>query len=122
MFDIIEFHTKIGAHLNCVGSYTPKMQEVDEDTIVHSSCVGDIAEHVWEEAGDFLIPLEKGLISKDHIKASLGKVIHNKVFREKSDEITLFKSCGVALQDVALGNLVAKNAQKMDIGIVADLF
>jgi len=114
-----------GTHINCIGSYTPKMQEVDEETIVKSKCVGDIAEHVWSEAGDFLIPLEKGLITKQHILASLGTILLSeetlKSVRGSADDITLFKSCGVALQDVALGNLVVKRAQELNLGTVTKL-
>eukprot|EP01080_Neovahlkampfia_damariscottae_P001520 gene1520-12646_t len=85
-----------GVHLNCVGSYTPKMQEVDEITIQRSKICVDDLESVLEEAGDIIIPLEKKLIDQSQIKSDLGKLSsEKKSFRDSDFDITLFKSVGM---------------------------
>lgn len=106
-----------GTHITCIGSYQPTMQEVDATTIIRSKCAADITEHVWEEAGDFIIPYQQGLIGKDHIKASLGEILTStKPFRDNDEQITLFKSVGVSLQDVALAELVYQRALLLKVG------
>lgn len=108
---------KSGCHINCIGSYTPDMQEVDIETIKRSKIVCDIKEAVLEESGDLIIPITKGVITEKHVIASLGEVCAKKGgVRINNDEITLFKSVGNALQDISVAQIVLKNAEKSDLG------
>jgi ornithine cyclodeaminase/alanine dehydrogenase-like protein (mu-crystallin family) len=106
-----------GTHINAIGAYTPEMQEIPPQTVSRAKVVIDHYEAALAEAGDLLIPIEQGLISADHIYAELGEIVAGRVpGRESADEITLFKSVGVAVQDVATAGAVLETARKMDLG------
>ncbi len=108
---------KAGAHINAVGAYTPKMQEIPAETVQRSKVVIDHHQASMAEAGDLLIPLKQGLISKDDIYAELGEIAAGlKPGRQSPQEITFFKSVGVAVQDVAAANAVLQAARKMNLG------
>lgn len=103
---------KPGSHINAVGSYTPTMQEVDSDTIRRAFVFVDSHESVWEEAGDLIIPLQAGLISRDHVQAELGQVVIGQhPGRTDPTQITYFKSCGLAIQDGVAAGIVLGNYQ-----------
>ena len=93
-----------GTHLNAIGSYTPLMQEIDAETVQKAAFV--VTEHVeglWTAAGDILIPLEQGLISRDKVRGSVGDVLVGKIPGRRSDtEITLYESVGSCVLDVAI--------------------
>jgi len=113
---------KHGTHINGVGSYTPHMQEIPEQTILRSKVVVDSLSAALEEAGDLIIPLEKKLLSKSHIHGEIGQVASGQIQgRESDEEITLFKSVGVAVQDVSVAKLVLRQAQKLAHGTDFDL-
>jgi alanine dehydrogenase len=99
---LVEGHwLKPGAHLNVVGSCTPNNREVDSDTIRRSSLFTDRYESLFKEAGDFLIPKQEGLITEDHVKGELGEVLTGaKPGRTGATDITLFKSLGIAAEDL----------------------
>lgn len=106
-----------GTHINAVGAYTPEMQEIPSQTVIRSKVVIDHHEAALAEAGDLLIPIERGLIGADHIHAELGEIVSGgKSGRESSAEITLFKSVGVAVQDVAAATAVLEAAQVSGLG------
>lgn len=103
---------KAGSHINAVGSYTPTMQEIDSETISRAHLFVDSRESVWAEAGDLIIPLQAGLISRDHIQAELGQVIIGQhPGRTNPTQITCFKSCGLAIQDGIAAGIVLRNHQ-----------
>ena len=115
-------YIKKGAHINAIGSFTPKMQEVDPVTISKSLVVVDSRQSVLEEAGDLIIPIEANIVQKDHIHAELGEIISNKLLgRTDKDQITYFKSCGVAVQDVAAAQLAVQEAKRLGLGTVISL-
>jgi alanine dehydrogenase len=90
-----------GAHLNIVGSCSPHAREVDSSAILHSSLFTDCYESLFNEAGDFLIPKKEGLITDSHVKAELGEVLTaHSPGRTHQEEITLFKSLGIAAEDL----------------------
>jgi ornithine cyclodeaminase len=90
-----------GAHVNAVGSSTPVTRELDTDAVVKSRLFTDCYESILNEAGDFLIPKKEGAVADSHIKAELGEIlIGRKKGRENKDEITLFKSLGIAAEDI----------------------
>jgi alanine dehydrogenase len=113
---------KPGTHINAVGAYTPEMQEIPAETVQRSKLVIDHHQASMAEAGDLLIPLNRGLISEDDIYAELGEIAAGlKPGRESPEEITLFKSVGVAVQDVAAANAVLQAAKEMNLGLAVDL-
>lgn len=95
---------KPGTHINAIGSFTPFMQEIDEETVVKAARI--ITEHVdglWEAAGDILIPVEKGVVSKDKVVGSVGDcLVGNIIAREDDGEITLYESVGSCVLDVSM--------------------
>jgi ornithine cyclodeaminase len=93
------------------------MQEIPADTVLRARVVIDHREASLAEAGDLLIPLQQGLMTEAHIYAELGEIAAGrKPGRASSEEITLFKSVGVAVQDVAAAAAVLEAAQRLDLG------
>jgi alanine dehydrogenase len=106
-----------GTHINAVGAYTPQMQEIPAQTVLRARVVIDYRPASLAEAGDLLIPLSQGLISEAHIRAELGEIAAGiKEGRTSPEEITLFKSVGVAVQDVAAAGAVLDAARKLGLG------
>ena len=106
-----------GTHINAIGAYTPQMQEVPAETVLRARVVIDHREASLAEAGDLLIPLQQGLMTEDHIYAELGEIAAgHKPGRVSSEEITLFKSVGVAVQDVAAAGAALEAAQRLGLG------
>jgi alanine dehydrogenase len=120
VFDAMD--VKSGTHINAVGAYTPQMQEVPSETVARSKIVIDDRESSMAEAGDLLITIKEGMIGEDDIFAELGEIVAGiKPSRENKEEITLFKSVGVAVQDVAIANLVLSVAKEMNLGAEFEL-
>ncbi|MBL7063430.1 MAG: hypothetical protein ISS49_04380 [Anaerolineae bacterium] len=106
-----------GTHINAVGAYTPQMQELPAGTVLRAKVVIDHHEASLAEAGDLLIPLRQGLITEAHIYAELGEIAAGrKPGRASPEEVTLFKSVGVAVQDVAAASAVLEAAQRLGLG------
>jgi ornithine cyclodeaminase/alanine dehydrogenase-like protein (mu-crystallin family) len=106
-----------GAHVNAVGSGLPTTRELDTETVATSSFFVDRRESTLNEAGDFLIPVAEGAIGADHIKAELGDVlIGAHPGRESDDELTVFKSLGIAIEDLASAELVVRRAREQGVG------
>jgi ornithine cyclodeaminase len=109
---------KPGTHISAVGSYTPEMQEVPAETLQRAKIFVDSRSASLEEAGDLIQPLRAGLFDETHIFGELGEVITGKIQgRQSSDEITYFKSVGIAVQDAMAAQIALKNAREMKIGI-----
>lgn len=109
---------KAGAHINGVGSYLPNMQELDEFIVKRADKVFfDSQEAVLAESGDFIIPLKKGTITADKFTGEIGKVISDTLpGRENPEEITLFKTVGMAVLDVVTAYQIYQRALQQDIG------
>ena len=106
-----------GCHINGIGSHTPNARELDTTTIKRSKFIGDSREACFSEAGDIMIPLKEGAINENHFYAELGEIVTGKKRgRSGKDEITLFKSNGLAIQDVATAKLVYDKAVEKGIG------
>jgi len=113
---------KPGVHINAVGSSIPTSRELDSQTMVDASLFVDRRESTLNEAGDFLIPQREGLIGPDHIRAELGEILLGTAAgRTSDDEITLFKSLGIGVEDLAAGELVLQRAEAEDAGTVVSL-
>jgi ornithine cyclodeaminase len=90
-----------GAHINAVGACTPNVRELDTNAVQMSTLFTDSCESLFNESGDFLIPKSEGAIDNSHVKAELSELISGKkAGRTSKDEITLFKSLGIAAEDI----------------------
>lgn len=107
-----------GTHINGIGSYLPHMQEVDDATILKcSKIVADTIEGVKGEAGDFIIPANKGIWSFSDLHGELGELVSGEITGRKNDkEITFFKSVGIAYFDLAVAAAVYEKAIKAGVG------
>ncbi len=106
-----------GAHLNVVGASQSFAREVDTATMAASSLFVDRRESTLNESGDYLFALRDGAIGPDHIRAEIGEVlIGAKPGRINQDEITLFKSLGLAIEDLAAAEYVYRQAKSADSG------
>jgi len=120
VFDGIK--VKDGTHINGIGSHTPNARELDTEIVKRSKFIGDSREACFKEAGDFIIPMKDGLIPESHFYAELGDLITGKKKgRSDDNEITLFKSNGVAIQDAATAKLVYEKAVKAGIGVRVEI-
>lgn len=99
-----------GTHLNLVGAFQPHTREVDSLTIQRSTVAVDTREGALAEAGDLLIPLREGVITRDHIKFDLHQLAEGKLSgRGAADEITLFKSVGCAFEDLVAAQQIERS-------------
>jgi alanine dehydrogenase len=106
-----------GVHINGIGSYSPQMQEVDERTVVRAKIVVDSRVAALAEAGDLVIPMGKGLLTKQNIHAELGElVLGRKPGRENEEEVTFFKAVGNAVQDMSVAQRVMQRAAELKLG------
>lgn len=106
-----------GTHINAMGAYTSKMQEIPVETVLRARVVIDHRAASLAEAGDLLIPLRQGLMTEDDIYAELGEITAGlKPGRVSVEGITLFKSVGVAVQDVAAANAALQAARRLNLG------
>jgi alanine dehydrogenase len=109
---------KEGCHINGIGAHAPAMREIDTETVQKSRIIADLASACLAEAGEFIIPMNEGVWSKDKIAGDLGGVIAGKIQGRTSDsEITLFKSVGLAIQDISTALAVFKLAKDKAVGM-----
>ncbi len=98
---------KPGQHIDLVGAFTPDMAEADSKAIAMSKIVVDTYEGALSESGELINALKEGHIKKKHILSDLRElVMREKDIRNDSNDITLFKSVGTALEDLAAAQLV----------------
>ena len=110
-----------GAHINAVGTYSPADREIDTATMAAARLFVDRRESVLNEAGDYLLAAQEGAIGPQHIKAELGEVLIGiKPGRSSAAEITLFKSLGLAVEDLAAAEYVFLQAQTRGLGTWVD--
>ncbi len=111
-----------GVHINAVGSSVSVARELDSAAIVRSRLFVDRRESALNEAGDILFPLREGAIRADHILAELGDVLCGATIGRATDsDITLFKSLGLAIEDVASAHHVYARACERGVGIAVEL-
>jgi ornithine cyclodeaminase/alanine dehydrogenase-like protein (mu-crystallin family) len=106
-----------GAHINAVGSSVPHTRELDTNAVVKSRLFVDRRESTLNEAGDFLFPKKEGAIDDDHIQGEIGEILTGRIKGRVSDgEITLFKSLGLAIEDLAAAHHVYHMAKEKGMG------
>jgi ornithine cyclodeaminase/alanine dehydrogenase len=106
-----------GTHINGIGSHSPTTRELDTAIIRRAKVIADSLEACLKEAGDIIMPLQEGAITPAHIHAELGDIVlGRKPARTSAEEITLFKSNGLAIQDAAAAKLAYDRARQAKIG------
>ncbi|HJQ21439.1 MAG TPA: ornithine cyclodeaminase family protein [Gemmatimonadaceae bacterium] len=111
-----------GTHINAVGASLPNARELDTAAVQKARIFVDRRESALNEAGDLLIPMREGAIAADAIVGELGEVFIGKVAgRQAADEITLFKSLGLAVEDLACAAFLAGQAAREGAGTWIEL-
>lgn len=110
-----------GAHINAVGACFPNTRELDSKTVAASTFIADRRESAENESGDYRLALADGAIAEGHIAAELGDVLTGAhPGRTSADEITVFESLGVAVEDLFAAEYVVRRARETGRGITAD--
>jgi len=111
-----------GAHVNAVGSSIRTSRELDTEAMRRAALFVDRRESTLNEAGDFLVPKSEGAIGDDHIRAELGEVLLGRHGgRTSAEEVTVFKSLGLAVEDVAAAHHIHEAAQRTGAGTWVEL-
>ncbi len=106
-----------GVHINGVGAFTPEMQEIPTETVLKSVIVVDAIDAVLHEAGDLIIPINNGLLSRDRISLELGHIVNGSATGRRSDtDVTYFKSVGNAIQDMIVAGAALQQAIQQQAG------
>ncbi|MDI7260566.1 MAG: ornithine cyclodeaminase family protein [Thermodesulfobacteriota bacterium] len=114
---------KPGTHINAVGAFRCDMREVDEETVMRATIVVDTFEGCMAEAGDLLIPIREGKLKEDSIHSDLGDLVTGKKKgRKSSEEITLFKSVGFAMEDLVVAQRAYQKAMEKSQGQWVEMF
>lgn len=109
---------KVGAHVNAAGSNWAMRREVDSAAVKRAHAIfADSVEQAKIEAGDLTLAVAENVIGWHQVQELAALVSGSAVGRSNSDDITLFKSCGIALEDVAVGSLVYERALEQGIGV-----
>jgi ornithine cyclodeaminase len=110
-----------GVHVNAVGACLPHMRELDSTAMARASLFVDRRESTVNEAGDYLLALAEGAISDGHIRAELGEVLAGTApGRTSDDEITVFESLGLAVEDLAAAEYLERRAVQTGAGITVE--
>jgi ornithine cyclodeaminase/alanine dehydrogenase-like protein (mu-crystallin family) len=114
---------KPGAHLNAVGASSPRNREIDTATVAASALFCDSRESLRNEAGEFRLAVTEGLISGDeHVRAELGEVLAGTAAgRRDAGELTMFRSLGLAIEDLAAAQCAVATATQEGIGTEVEL-
>jgi ornithine cyclodeaminase/alanine dehydrogenase-like protein (mu-crystallin family) len=108
-----------GVHINAVGSSIPSTRELDAETVGDAALFADARESLVNEAGDYLLAVREVGIGPDHIRAELGEVlVGSRQGRGSADELTVFKSLGLAVEDLAAAEHVFERARTEGAGTV----
>jgi ornithine cyclodeaminase len=111
-----------GAHVNAAGACVPKSRELDTAAVAKARMYTDRAESLRAEAGDYLIPLGEGAIGAEHLVGELGDVLLGRApGRGSADELTLFESLGIAVEDLAAAHYVLQRARAEGVGTDVEL-
>lgn len=112
-----------GAHVNAVGASRPAYRELDTETVAASALFCDSRESLRNEAGEFLLAVQEGAVAGDgHVRASLGEVLAGMAPGRVSDaELTVFRSLGLAVEDLAAAEHAVASARRRGIGVEVEL-
>ena len=112
-----------GIHVNAVGSFRPTMQELPTHAICAATkVVVEAKDAALAEAGDLHIPIQEGLFSESDLHAELGQIVSGELpGRENDEEITIFKSVGLAIVDIVVAQYLYEKAIENKAGVIVDL-
>jgi alanine dehydrogenase len=111
-----------GVHVDAVGSFQPTTRELDTETIRQARLFVDTREGAWHEAGDLLIPVQEGAITRDHVLGELAELVTGShPGRVAPDEVTVFKSVGFAAEDAVTARLAYDRARATGRGYSVEL-
>jgi ornithine cyclodeaminase/alanine dehydrogenase-like protein (mu-crystallin family) len=114
---------KKGVHINAIGSFQPNMQELDPCILRDAKVYVDQITSCLKESGDFIKPIAEGIITKRNIIGEIGDFCLNKITgRESENEITVFKSVGIAIQDYTVATDIYNNSLENSFGHDINLF
>ncbi len=114
---------KAGVHVNAIGSFQPHMQELDPLLIRDARVFLDQSEACLKESGDLIKPMSEGIINRNHLAGEIGDFLLGRIAgRESEDQITLFKSVGVAIQDYAVATDIYNVSLEQGFGLEINLF
>jgi len=106
-----------GAHINAIGTHSPQSREIDSETMAAARIFVDRRESALNEAGDYLLAAKEGAVTPESIVAEIGElVIRTKEGRTAPTEITLFKSLGLAIEDVVCADYLFRKAKAENDG------
>ena len=112
-----------GLHVNAVGTHWIASREIDTEAVVRSRVVVDSRDANQAECGDLMIPVNEGAITIDHFHDELGELINgDRPGRRTADEITMYQSVGLAIQDVATATLLIQDARSRGVGTEVPLW
>jgi ornithine cyclodeaminase len=115
-------HLRPGAHLNAIGAFSPDTREIPGATVARARLVVDSREAAGAEAGELILARGEGLLAADAEVAELGEIVLGRAAgRSSLDQITLFKSVGVAVQDVAAAQMAYRRARELGLGVEVTL-
>jgi ornithine cyclodeaminase/alanine dehydrogenase-like protein (mu-crystallin family) len=103
---------KAGAHVNAVGSYRPHTRELDDVAVARARIVVETRGAALAEAGDLVIPMETGVMGASAIVADLAEVVRGAAVRTSPEDITIFKSVGVAFEDLVVARAALDRMQR----------
>jgi len=111
-----------GAHVNAVGFAGPTGRELDAEAVARGRLFADRRESIQNEAGDFLLAKKEGAVGDDHVAGEIGEVLLGKVAgRTSPEEITIFESLGLAIEDLAAVNHIYRRAEETGKGTRVEL-
>jgi len=106
-----------GCHVNAIGACIPTARELDSQAVAKARLYTDRLESLQHESGDYLFPLREGLIGADHVCGEIGELLIGKIGgRSDSREITLFKSLGIGVEDLAAAQHIYEQSRQRGIG------
>ena len=110
-----------GAHVNAIGTHSPTTREIDSATMAAARIFTDRRESALNESGDYLLAAKEGLVTPESIVGEIGELlIGTKTGRTSSTDITLFKSLGLAIEDIAAADYLYNKAQAQNAGTWVD--
>jgi ornithine cyclodeaminase/alanine dehydrogenase-like protein (mu-crystallin family) len=108
-----------GAHVNAIGSFKPEDRELDDETIRRGRVFVDSKPEAMAEAGDLIIPIANGTVTPEAVLGDLGTLVtHQQRGRQSNEDVTVFKSVGLAVEDIVVADLVLRKAKAANIGIL----
>jgi ornithine cyclodeaminase len=97
-----------GTHVNAIGAFSPDTRELDDEAVRRARVVVETRRAALAEAGDILIPLRSGVIDESHVVADLAQVVRGERVRTGPRDITVFKSVGIAVEDLAVAGAAVR--------------